>query len=538
YTFTPSGPSVDATGLVSGMTVGTSYTVIADNGSCSSIASASFSNALMLVSPVQPTISSVAPTCSADGSSSISNYDATLSYTFTPAGPSVDATGLVSGMTVGTSYTVISNNGNCDSAASASFSNAAMLITPVQPTISSVAPTCLADGTSTISNYDATLSYTFTPSGPSVDATGLVSGMTVGTSYTVIADNGSCSSIASASFSNALMLVSPVLVITDPDPVCFSTPVDLTAAAVTAGSTIGGVLSYWNDAAATVALANPSAITTGGTYYIQSTLGSCSDIEPVVITMLPLANATISSNTVCLGTSGTVSFFGTPNATVTYVVDSGMSQTILLNATGNASLTTPALMANSIYTIVDVSISYGGLVCNNPISASTTVVVTIPATAFTTTVSSAFSENSVVVVNVQDGNGTFLYQIDDEGFQTSNIFTGVSAGTHTITVTDTQGCTYVIGSVFLIDYPKFFTPNGDGYNDTWKITGLNQPDAVLYIFDRYGKLVKQLSVMDTAQGWDGTFNGEQLPSTDYWFTLDFDEGTQRRQFKSHFSLKR
>ena len=330
----------------------------------------------------------------------------------------------------------------------------------------------------------------------------------------------------------------PVLTITNPAAVCNPATVDITAAAVTAGSTGGGVLSYWSDAAATVALASPGAITTSGTYYIQSTLGSCTDIEPVVVTVLPLATATVSANTVCLGTSGTVVFAGTPNATVTYMVDGGANQTILLDAMGDASLMTPALMADSIYTIVDVSINYGALVCNNPITASATVNVTIPATSITTTVSASFSENSVVIVNVQDGNGTFLYQIDDEGFQTSNMFTGVSEGTHTVTVTDTQGCTYLTASVFLIGYPKFFTPNGDGYNDTWNIKGLNQADAKLYIFDRYGKLIKQLSVMDTSDGWDGTFNGQLLPSTDYWFSLDYNEGTQRREFRAHFSLKR
>jgi gliding motility-associated-like protein len=520
------------------MVIGTSYTVIANNGSCSSVASAGFSNALMLASPVQPTTSSVAPTCLATGSSTISNYNGALTYVFTPTGPTAGAGGVITGMTVGTSYTVVSSNANCSSVASTSFSNAAMLITPVQPTITSVAPTCSADGTSTISNYSSGNTYSFSPVGPTVGATGLVSGMVIGTSYTVIANNGSCSSVASAGFSNALMLASPVLTITNPAAVCSSASVDLTAAAVTAGSTGGGTLSYWTNASATSALANPGAITAAGTYYIQSTLGSCTDIEPVVVTVLPLATATVSVNTVCLGTSGTVVFAGTPNATVTYIVDAGANQTILLDAAGNASLSTPVLMVDSVYSIVDVSIAYGALVCNNPITVSATVNVTIPATSITTTVSAYFSENSVVVVNVQDGNGTFLYQIDNEGFQTSNMFTSVSAGPHTITVIDTLGCTYLTAPVYLIDYPKFFTPNGDGYNDTWNIKGLNQADAKLYIFDRYGKLIKQLSVMDTSQGWDGTFNGQLLPSTDYWFSLDYNEGTQRREFRAHFTLKR
>jgi gliding motility-associated-like protein len=60
----------------------------------------------------------------------------------------------------------------------------------------------------------------------------------------------------------------------------------------------------------------------------------------------------------------------------------------------------------------------------------------------------------------------------------------------------------------------------------------------LYIFDRYGKLIKQLSATDNSKGWDGMYNQEQLPSTDYWFTLDYTENGATKQFKSHFSLKR
>ncbi|MBC5836281.1 T9SS type B sorting domain-containing protein, partial [Flavobacterium sp. F372] len=92
--------------------------------------------------------------------------------------------------------------------------------------------------------------------------------------------------------------------------------------------------------------------------------------------------------------------------------------------------------------------------------------------------------------------------------------------------------------ITVIDYPKYFTPNGDGIHDTWNVIGLNQADAKLYIFDRYGKLIKQLSTAENSPGWDGTYNGLQAPSTDYWFTIDFKENSEQKQFKSHFSLKR
>lgn len=91
----------------------------------------------------------------------------------------------------------------------------------------------------------------------------------------------------------------------------------------------------------------------------------------------------------------------------------------------------------------------------------------------------------------------------------------------------------IIENVQTIDYPLYFTPNGDGVHETWNIVGLGgQPDAKIYIFDRHGKLIKQIS--STGAGWDGTYNGQQMPSTDYWFTVDYREQETVKQFKAHF----
>src|SRR5690606_28475364 len=112
-------------------------------------------------------------------------YDAAITYVFTPTGPSVDALGVISGMLFTINYEVAASNGSCTSANSLIFTIDPILVTPVVPTIDVTAPTCLADGFSTISNYDAALTYTFNPSGPSVDATGLISGMILNTLYEV-----------------------------------------------------------------------------------------------------------------------------------------------------------------------------------------------------------------------------------------------------------------------------------------------------------------------------------------------------------------
>ena len=119
------------------------------------------------------------------------------------------------------------------------------------------------------------------------------------------------------------------------------------------------------------------------------------------------------------------------------------------------------------------------------------------------------------------------------------IFENVSSGEHIVTARDIKGCGANSAIIIVIGYPKFFTPNGDGYHDTWNILGIaNQLDAKIFIFDRYGKLIKQLSPSGT--GWNGTFNGKRLPTSDYWFTVEFIEPKDGalKLFKSHFTLKR
>ncbi|MRX41706.1 T9SS type B sorting domain-containing protein [Flavobacterium sp. LC2016-23] len=84
-----------------------------------------------------------------------------------------------------------------------------------------------------------------------------------------------------------------------------------------------------------------------------------------------------------------------------------------------------------------------------------------------------------------------------------------------------------------LPFPKFFTPNNDGHNDTWTIDfNYLAPNSSIRIFDRYGKFIKEL-LKNTE--WDGTYIGNNEPASDYWFVVTRLNGTE---FRSHFSLKR
>jgi len=147
-----------------------------------------------------------------------------------------------------------------------------------------------------------------------------------------------------------------------------------------------------------------------------------------------------------------------------------------------------------------------------------------------------FSDNNTITVTAS-GNGDYLYSLDGGTPQVSNIFEFVGPGYHTVTVSDINGCGEVSAEAVVVDYIGFVTPNGDGFNDTWHIIGIETlPNSVVYIFDRYGKLIKTLRAND--RGWDGTYRGRKLPSSDYWFLAEIKDGPDAFELKGHFTLKR
>ena len=155
-------------------------------------------------------------------------------------------------------------------------------------------------------------------------------------------------------------------------------------------------------------------------------------------------------------------------------------------------------------------------------------------------ITDSFGDTNAIEVMAYAGAGVLLeYKLDNGPWQDSNIFLNVTPGEHTVYVRIKGEPCEASKVITIMDYPKFFTPNNDGYNDTWNIWSLkNQPNAKVYIFDRFGKLIKQLS--PAGEGWDGSFNGKPLPSTDYWFKAEYiDPKTGlNKEVTGHFSLKR
>ncbi|TXD84954.1 T9SS type B sorting domain-containing protein [Subsaximicrobium wynnwilliamsii] len=152
-------------------------------------------------------------------------------------------------------------------------------------------------------------------------------------------------------------------------------------------------------------------------------------------------------------------------------------------------------------------------------------------------ITDASSNNSISVL--VSGEGSYQYALDNPNgsYQDSNVFENVPFGFHTVYVRDVKNdCGIVDELVSVIGFPKYFTPNGDTHNPYWQVKGISsnfQPDSQILIYDRMGKLLRELDPL--GPGWDGTWNGNNMPSSDYWFVVKLQDG---RTFKGHFSLKR
>lgn len=144
-----------------------------------------------------------------------------------------------------------------------------------------------------------------------------------------------------------------------------------------------------------------------------------------------------------------------------------------------------------------------------------------------------WTDNENVIIANATGIGVWEYSLDGIHFQDNNTFTNLTVGTYTVFIRDKNGCGIVAKEVFLLNYPRFFTPNNDGINDAWKVKfSQYEPGIKVEIFDRNGKLLK---ILDNTNSWDGIYNGNLLPSDDYWFVVHRVNGLTH---KGHFAMKR
>lgn len=256
----------------------------------------------------------------------------------------------------------------------------------------------------------------------------------------------------------------------------------------------------------------------------------CYGINEVVLTINPLPS--IENDETIL--------YCINNTSLLLTLDSGLLETNTSNFSfnWNTGETSQIIEVNTVgnYTVTATNNSTG---CSK--TRNITVEASNIATIETITITDGELQNNSILI-ITSGEGVYQYALqNEEGFttpyQSSNVFTSLRPGTYTVLVRDIKNnCGTTDASISIIGFPLYFTPNGDGSNDRWHFYGASngsQSNATVYIYDRYGKLIKQLE--PDGPGWDGTFRGNPLPQSDYWFSVTLDDG---RQFKNHFTLKR
>lgn len=143
------------------------------------------------------------------------------------------------------------------------------------------------------------------------------------------------------------------------------------------------------------------------------------------------------------------------------------------------------------------------------------------------------NSNSITLNIDNDSDYEFSLGNINGPYQSSTTFKNVPSGIQTIYIRDLKGCAIISSEIVVVGYDNFFSPNNDGVNDYWNIRGISSAQNLIHIFDRYGKLLTKIKATDN--GWDGTYNGRNMPPDDYWFRVLLENG---QEFNGHFSLVR
>ena len=345
--------------------------------------------------------------------------------------------------------------------------------------------------------------------------------------------------LEAGSFSSKIDLGQDLLLSTN-NPVCFGETITL--------STNLPGLHQWTktDSSGTTTLSETSSslvIQDAGIYKVKATVApSCTVTGEIKIEYAPKIILKDTSLLKCDDNgNGTASFDLTKAETIIKNNDTSLTKidyyetqtgSTLSNPISNPTSFTKTSSTDQLVYAKVTSKTYG---CTETAEITLKTIMSSPSSAISTTspIVNDFSGNANSVQLIPPSTGTYEFSLDGTNYQTSPLFTNLAVGNYTAYVRDSN-CQYLTYPITILDYPRFFTPNGDNINDDWRIKNLDLfPKASIKIFDRYGKLIKVLNAIYPS--WNGTYIGKELPSDDYWFQINFVDG---KIIKGHFSLKR
>ena len=311
--------------------------------------------------------------------------------------------------------------------------------------------------------------------------------------------NGTCNNVATTS----VVIKNPALVINNPAGTCAPAAIDLTNPSITAGSQAGLTYNYYQDAAGTIPVLNPTAVGTAGTYFVQGVdviTGCSSSIKPVVVTVFakPVVSASASATDICKGTTITLTAVS-PGNTIDW----------------------PGVGAGNVVTVTPLDSTVYLAVATSPTGCMDTAAVNVAVKPFTLTLTANPDPVLAGTNTVLTTSGNFTYNVlswapsiffTDQTATTQNIVVKDTSKSFTVIAQSTDGCLdtatlFVTVDPNLKDFfiPNAFSPNGDGNNDVLKVYGSSVRDVVMRIYNQWGELI--FETKDVNKGWDGTWKG-------------------------------
>lgn len=392
-------------------------------------------------------------------------------------------------------------------------------IPPPAALLNSINPTCNNDYGEIIVNSPIASNYEYSIDGINFSSTAQFSNL-LPNSYNVFVKDILTSCISNAT---GIVLAKPIIaapqVVLNNDNLCQNSVSSPLSAVALPNATLNWYGNYETGGVASDVPTIPSTANIGETvYYVSQSIGNCeSERTPITINVSGVGiTPGFTDLSFCIGENIPPMSTISPNG-----IKGNWSPVTIDNLVSKSYHFTPDPDQCAVEQDINVTINE----------------LTLKAVKWE--ISKAFNDSQSIRINASD-IGQYLYQLDDGLLQESPLFENVRHGYHSVQVFDINGCSepISISGILVVNFPNYFTPNGDGYNDLWNISDLKfQQNASVFIYDRYGKLLKQLFPANDT-GWDGTYLGKEMPSSDYWFVVFYEEGGVKSEFKGHFSLKR
>ncbi len=511
--------------VFSGLNQG-SYTVTVKNtAGCISVTNPIAINSPLTI-PQQPVISAIQPTCATQTGTITVVSPTGAGLTYSIDGVNYQAGTSFTGLTPGITYNVTIQNGvGCTATSLPLTIHDAPEVPPV-PTLSVQQPDC--DHARGIITVDAPVGagVKYSINGISFQPSPIFPNLVPGT-YTITVRSADGCTASDTVVINPQPATSNPGVIDGQLQVCEG---DITTYTNVVPD---GVWSVSNEDRATIDDSGELiAISSGNViiYYTVQNPNECAGVAELSVWVVGAPNVQLDDTAICMNLEteeyGTAELnTGLSASQYSFVWYKGTTE--LTDTQGYLTVTEPGE-----YSVDVTSLATG---CT---STATATVVTSSQAEINVVVAQDFDYMQSITIDILNGSGDYEYQLNNGDFQDEPVFTGITQGEYSVTVRDKNGCGSVTAVVYALNYPRFFSPNGDGVHDTWFIEGLSdRGSASIYIFDRYGKVVG--SVIPGIAGWDGTFDGEILPATDYWFTISYKSfDGSNKEFKAHFSLIR